>query len=707
MTTTIVNTLQNTATATAVTINLAGQQLVAGNGAIDAGTGLIAINAGATSLTVGASANDGTVTAGSSGAFTLGLINAGGNASVLDIKSAIVDNAGGGSVSIITLNTGKVILEGTNIYTGTTKIGSGSTLQVGNGGTTGMLGSGNVEVDGSLVFNCSGVTFVFGSLTGSGSLTQSGTGTVVLGRNNTAYSGAIAVNSGGTLQVGAGGTSGDLGASTVTDNASLTFNRTDTVTVGNVISGTGMITQAGTGTTSLTGSSAMTTSVQAGTLQFAGSANYTGTATISGGTLQLAGASTLGGGAYSTAITDNGTLRYSSTANQTISGVISGSGGLTKDTTAGTLTLTGANTYAGQTVVNAGTLALNFSASGAPTANILSSASTLSLGNATFVITGASAATNTQAFAGTTVTGTAITGTGSNLTLVSTGLLDVNLGALTAGAGTEVNFNGATGATAGARFLTSTGSAGALLGNGFLYDGTDWASKDATNTYVVAYTGYTNVATNGGVIANTPAANVRITEGGAGTDTLGAATTTVNSLLMGAGTTAATVSMAGRTLVVNGGANATGAIAVASGAKSLTLGASANDGFLTAGTSGASGLLLISNNAASTLAVNSAITNNAGGGAVSVGVTGPGTTTLAGANTYTGGLTVNAGTLVAATPNLATGAAGNGNITVNSGGTISVTTDNGLWGNAAGTTTKSLTINAVAAPSAPFRARIS
>ncbi len=50
------------------------------------------------------------------------------------------------------LGTGTTILTGTNTYTGTTTISAG-TLQVGNGGTTGTLGTGIVTDNSALVFN--------------------------------------------------------------------------------------------------------------------------------------------------------------------------------------------------------------------------------------------------------------------------------------------------------------------------------------------------------------------------------------------------------------------------------------------------------------------------------------------------------------------------------------------------------------------------
>ena len=55
------------------------------------------------------------------------------------------------------------------------------------------------------------------------------------------------------------------------------FNRSDTLTYGGVVSGTGSLTQAGPGTTILTGAN-----------------SYTGTTTISAGTLQIGNGGTTG-----------------------------------------------------------------------------------------------------------------------------------------------------------------------------------------------------------------------------------------------------------------------------------------------------------------------------------------------------------------------------------------------------------------------------
>ncbi len=96
----------------------------------------------------------------------------------------------------------------------------------------------------------------------------------------------------------------------------------------------------------------------AGTLTLSSAANdYDCDTTISGGTLAFGGAGQLNGGNYGYNIINNAALVYGSSAAQTLSGKISGTTG-TVTQNAGTLTLSGANTYGGATTVNGGTLVI-------------------------------------------------------------------------------------------------------------------------------------------------------------------------------------------------------------------------------------------------------------------------------------------------------------------------------------------------------------
>ncbi len=95
--------------------------------------------------------------------------------------------------------TGTLVLTGNNDYSGTTTISSG-TLQIGDGGSTGSLGTVGVSNDGVLAFNRSDTLTVGNAIGGLGSVTQFGSGTTVLTGNNT-YLGGTRIAA-GELQIG-------------------------------------------------------------------------------------------------------------------------------------------------------------------------------------------------------------------------------------------------------------------------------------------------------------------------------------------------------------------------------------------------------------------------------------------------------------------------------------------------------------------------
>lgn len=134
-------------------------------------------------------------------------------------------------------------INGSVTGTGTiTKTGSYA-LRIGTGGTTGELGGCNVNITaGRLEINRSGALTIGGNLSGSGSLFSGGSGTTTLAGSNT-YTGYSRIQGGGTLEVttvadaGGPGSIGTLSSASdswlgVRDNSTLRITGSDTQVTG-------------------------------------------------------------------------------------------------------------------------------------------------------------------------------------------------------------------------------------------------------------------------------------------------------------------------------------------------------------------------------------------------------------------------------------------------------------------------------------------
>ncbi len=181
--------------------------LISGTGlVVKQGSGVLTL-AGANNYSGGTQFDQGTINVGADGALgaaTGSLTFAGGSlqfGSSFNLAStrAITLNAGGGTLDTQSFTTalaqgitgpgaltkiggGTLTLTGANSYGGGTTIGAG-TLQLGNGGTSGSI-TGNVVDNGTLIFDRSDVVTYAGAISGSGSLIQAGSGTLVLTAND-------------------------------------------------------------------------------------------------------------------------------------------------------------------------------------------------------------------------------------------------------------------------------------------------------------------------------------------------------------------------------------------------------------------------------------------------------------------------------------------------------------------------------------------
>ncbi|MBT2323621.1 autotransporter-associated beta strand repeat-containing protein, partial [Variovorax paradoxus] len=277
-------TLTGTTTATTPWQILGGTLSVAQDASLGATAGALTINGGILQVT------------GTSFTSTARAINwgaAGGGFDIADPANTFTVGqslTGGGPLQ--KLGAGTLVFTGTNTYAGGTTISAG-TLQLGNGGTTGSI-TGDVVNNAALVFDRSDTTTFAGQISGTGALRQQGTGTTVLTGANS-YTGGTTIAA-GTLQLGNGGTSGSI-VGDVVNNGTLVLDRSDTLSLAGLISGTGTLTQQGTGTTVLTGANSYSgaTDVVQGTLVVNGNQSLaTGATTVRTGAT-LAGTGTLGG----------------------------------------------------------------------------------------------------------------------------------------------------------------------------------------------------------------------------------------------------------------------------------------------------------------------------------------------------------------------------------------------------------------------------
>ncbi|MDP9892350.1 outer membrane autotransporter protein [Variovorax boronicumulans] len=156
-------------------------------------------------------------------------------------------------------------------------------------------------------------------------------GTLILGADNSAYTGSMTVAQGGVLQSRA-----QFAPAAITDNGLVRFAQPDNATYAGLVSGAGGIEKTGAGTLTLTRDQA-----------------FTGTTTIGAGVLQLGNGGTTG--SVKGSIVNNATLAINRSDAHTVSNTISGSGSLVKQG-AGTTTLTAANSYAGGTALKQGRL---------------------------------------------------------------------------------------------------------------------------------------------------------------------------------------------------------------------------------------------------------------------------------------------------------------------------------------------------------------
>ncbi len=529
----------------------------------------------------------------SGGSVTFDIGTTGGASSYTGLIAPSTVVQGGGTITLsannsfastLTVSAGTLILSGSNSTTGNATIASGATLQIGAGGTTGSLASAAIGSNGTLIFNRSDAFTVTSAIGGTTNVKQNGSGTttlaaavssfgnlrvaagtLVLTGSNAASTGII--DTGATLQIGAGSTAGSFSTNNVANNGTLVFNRSNALTMNWVggISGTGNISQIGSGTTTLVNDATYsgTIGVTAGTLILEGNNSTTATATIaSGATLQIGNGGGFGS-VNSTSIVNNGTLTFNRWDSVTVAAVISGTGNISQ-IGVGATTLSGDNTYSGTIGVTAGTLVLTGSNSTTATATIASGAilqigdggTTGSLASASIANDGTVVFNRSDALTvASVISGVGnVSQDGSGTTTLSadntvSGTVGVNAGALIL-TGANASVSGATVAAGATLQIGDGGTTGTLGAASLANDGTFIINRSANTTLAANVTG---AGTMSATITGTLTLNGTI--GQAGLDLAGSTGVTIG----GAVTTNGDISVASTAgaVVLNAGMTST------------------------------------------------------------------------------------------------------------------------------------------------------
>ncbi|HHW8766025.1 TPA: autotransporter-associated beta strand repeat-containing protein [Salmonella enterica] len=578
---------------------------------------------------------------------TFNLTNADGSFAVntvLENVDATLDPdsvTGWDGTSLIKQGAGTLILNAENTYTGGTTI-SGGTLVATN---VEALGSGDVTDDATLELNTGG-TFD-NAISGSGQVVKSGDDVLTLSGANS-YSGGTLISDGTLVASNVEA----LGTGDVTDNATLELNTGGTFD--NAISGSGQVVKSGDETLTLSGTN-----------------SYTDGTLISGGTLVASNVEALGTGD----VTDNAVLELNTGGD--FDNAISGSGQVVKSGDE-TLTLSGANSYTGGTLISSGTLVANdvnalgtgdvtdnatlmLNTGGDFTNNIGGTGRVEKSGDDTLTLSGSNSYTG----------GTLI----SSGTLVATNVDALGTGDVTDDATLELNTGGDfDNAISGSGQVVKSGDDVLTLSGVNSYSGGTLISDGtlvASNVEALGTGDVTDNATlelnTGGTFDNAISGSGQVEKSGDGTLTLSGSNTYTGGTLISGGTlVASNVEALGTgdvtndaVLELNTGGTFDNAISgsgqvVKSGDDALTLSGSNT---YTGGTIISGGTLVATNVDAlgsGDVTDNATLELNTGGdfdnaisGSGQVVKSGDKTLTLSGANSYTGGTTISGGTLVA------------------------------------------------------------